>query len=822
MTELLGDGLNIGYKQALSIAESNYTINVWDGAIRSGKGGRVPDRNAPDYNPDNETKVLTPFGFKLFGDIKVGDRVVNPDGTYAHVSGVYDNGPKQFYRVTTEDGATVEADEDHLWAVKVLGKIRNHKHERPVYPEGLRPADAWNLRAMCELKVVNTRELVDLVNRARQRAADGRKMQYKVALPLPEPLPQQFAGNGSDGFSPYVLGALLGDGTIAEVGVFLTTVDDHIRQRVADELPENIRLVENITPGKAPTYRLTRKDQQGATAHEYLRQNGISVCKSNAKHIPAKVFKMTVEQRFAFAQGLMDTDGYIGEDGHLEFTTVSPELARGMQQLLRGLGCTAKISEKETTYIYNGEKKAGQRAYRLYIRSNNPERLFSLPRKVERARTPNNGRGRLMTRIVSVEKTVVDNSRCISVNHLNHLYVTDDYLVTHNTYASQLRWLGFLADPPKGGQFVMVGRTRDSLARNVLAPMQDPQIFGPYAKYVKYTHGAPLATIFDQRVHIMGASDSKAEKAIRGMTLAGAYGDEITIQSEEFFTQLLGRMNVDGAKGFFTTNPDSPAHWLKEKFLDRIGDPVNPLEDWGRWTFQLDDNPVLSEKYKARIRNEFTGLFYKRFVLGQWVSAEGAVYDMWNPARNVIRNADMPRIIRHMAIGIDYGTTNPTAAILLGLGEDDRLYAVDEWGYVPGSKAVRKTDVELSAAVKEWIGYRHDEDHPDATEAPVVVDPAAASFRVQLYQDGVPTYAAENDVLYGIRTVSGLLSADRLRINERCTGLIKEIPGYSWDPKATKQGIDAVIKENDHFCDALRYSCVTTENRWRGIVAPNT
>lgn len=389
--------------------------------------------------------------------------------------------------------------------------------------------------------------------------------------------------------------------------------------------------------------------------------------------------------------------------------------------------------------------------------------------------------------------------QALSIAESNYtINVFDGAIRSGKTFASQIRWLGFLADPPKGGQFVMVGRTRDSLARNVLAPMQDPQIFGPYAKYVKYTHGAPLATIFDQRVHIMGASDSKAEKAIRGMTLAGAYGDEITIQSEEFFTQLLGRMNVDGAKGFFTTNPDSPAHWLKEKFLDRIGDPVNPLEDWGRWTFQLDDNPVLSEKYKARIRNEFTGLFYKRFVLGQWVSAEGAVYDMWNPARNVIRNADMPRIIRHMAIGIDYGTTNPTAAILLGLGEDDRLYAIDEWNYTPGSKAVRKTDVELSADVKQWISYRHDDDHPDATDAPVIVDPAAASFRVQLYQDGIPTYAAENDVLYGIRTVSGLLSADRLRINERCTGLIKEIPGYSWDPKATKQGIDAVIKENDH------------------------
>ena len=103
----------------------------------------------------------------------------------------------------------------------------------------------------------------------------------------------------------------------------------------------------------------------------------------------------------------------------------------------------------------------------------------------------------------------------------------------------------------------------------------------------------------------------------------------------------------------------------------------------------------------------------------------------------------------------------------------------------------------------------------DITDVPVVVDPAAASFRVQLLQDGVGTYPANNDVLYGIRTVTALLSTGKLKVNRRCEGLISEFPGYTWDPKATDEGKDQVLKSADHSLDALRYVITTTERRWR-------
>ncbi|MFC5093075.1 PBSX family phage terminase large subunit [Amycolatopsis plumensis] len=382
------------------------------------------------------------------------------------------------------------------------------------------------------------------------------------------------------------------------------------------------------------------------------------------------------------------------------------------------------------------------------------------------------------------------------------------------TIASLLRWLIYVAHAPRGGQLVVVGRTRDSVARNVFAPLQDPTLFGAVADHVRYTAGAPSGWILGRQVFVLGASDSKAEKVLRGLTCAGAYVDEVTVVAREFFKQLLGRMSVPGAQLFGTTNPDNPAHWLKHDYLDRLAE----LPDWRSFAFTLDDNPSLSAEYRASIRREYTGLWFRRFILGEWVAAEGAVFDMWDPDRHVVPWAELPDLRRLLAAGVDYGTTNATAALLLGLGADDRLYLVDEWRHDPAHARTRLTDSQLAAGLREWLEVDH---HPRQQGRPefVVVDPAAASFRVQLQSDGVLTQAADNDVAYGIRTVSSLLAEDRLRVADRCRGFIAEVPGYSWDDKATAAGEDKPIKIADHSLDGGRYAVTTTEALWRPALA---
>lgn len=383
--------------------------------------------------------------------------------------------------------------------------------------------------------------------------------------------------------------------------------------------------------------------------------------------------------------------------------------------------------------------------------------------------------------------------------------IWDGSIRSGKTIASILRWLMFIATAPRGGELVMIGRTRDTVWRNVIAPMQDPSLYGEVADTVVGNYGAPTVNILGRRVYVLGASDAKAEKVVRGLTLAGAYVDEVTVVSEEFFTQLLGRMSVPGAQLFGTTNPDSPGHWLKRKFLDRI----TKLPGWRRFRFTLDDNPSLTRSYIASIKAEFTGLWFRRFILGEWVQAEGAIFDMWDESRHVVKHADLPTMERVLAVGADYGTTNPTRAYLLGYAQE-RLWVLAEWAPAKG------TDAELSAGLIRWL-----QNQPPEWSEPewVFVDPAAASWKLQLRRDGLTnTRNGANEVVPGIRTLSSLFALDRLMVSDRCPLLIENIPGYAWDPKATEKGEDAPLKVNDHEVDALRYAVHTSRRLWRNLI----
>ena len=378
--------------------------------------------------------------------------------------------------------------------------------------------------------------------------------------------------------------------------------------------------------------------------------------------------------------------------------------------------------------------------------------------------------------------------------------ILDGSIRSGKTIASLLAFLRWLPTAPPG-PVAIIGKTRETIARNILEPIRqiDPRAIGTWTK------SPTSVTIMGRHVHLIGANDATAESKIRGLTLAGAYVDEVTLLQRAFFVQLLGRLSVHGSRLFGTTNPDSPQHWLKKDYLDRA-----EALGWRVWHFVMDDNPGLTDEYKAAKAQEFTGLFYQRFILGQWVSAEGAIYDMWDPDRHVVPWGDLPRITRFIGIGVDYGTTNPTVAILLGLGADGCWYAVDEWAHVPATTGRKSTDAELSAGLRAWITQPHTPGDAPDTLGRVYVDPAAASFREQLKRDSLATIPAANDVVPGIQRVASLLAAGRLKVSDRCRTLISEFPGYVWDTKATDKGEDKPVKLNDHASDALRYAVAAT------------
>jgi PBSX family phage terminase large subunit len=396
----------------------------------------------------------------------------------------------------------------------------------------------------------------------------------------------------------------------------------------------------------------------------------------------------------------------------------------------------------------------------------------------------------------------------LSINAANRrINLWEGAVSSGKTIASAWAWILFVRQASTTGELAMIGKTRDALYRNVLQPMMNPEIFGELAAQVEYTPGAVTCRIFGRLVHVIGANDIKAENKIRGMTCAGAYVDEATLLPEPFWDMLLTRMRAVGARIYASTNPDAPTHWLKAKFID---DPVQ-RQSMKVFSFELDDNVHLDPAYVAHVKASNSGLFYKRFVLGQWVAAQGAVYDMFDHAAQVVDI--VPQIRRWISVGIDYGATNPTHAVLIGLADDRRLYVVSEFRYARGANNVTLTQAETSRRLIRWLDDvpRHGRVRPSY----VVVDPGAASFKTQLLQDGLNPTAADNSVLDGIRLVSNLLANNQLMIHSSCKELLKEIASYTWDPRAALDGFDAPLKQNDHGCDALRYALFSTRLLWQ-------
>lgn len=384
------------------------------------------------------------------------------------------------------------------------------------------------------------------------------------------------------------------------------------------------------------------------------------------------------------------------------------------------------------------------------------------------------------------------------------------------TVASILAWLRYVRTGPPG-DLLMVGKTERTLKRNVINP-----VLSMIGNRASLREGAGELMICGRLVYLVGANDARSEEKIRGMTLAGAYVDELTLMPEPMWRMLGTRLSVPGARIFATTNPDSKNHWAKQVIdcadihLTVDGTTIQPAtppgrvrQDLARFTFVLADNPHLSPDYIQSLYAEYTGLWRRRFIDGEWVMAEGAVFPDWDVDTHTVD----PRLVPNhklVALGVDYGTTHTFAAELLAAGAG-RLWFVDEWRHSSKETRVTLAPVQYSRQLREWLGDRD----PGA----VYVDPAAADFRQQLWVDGMPGVTlANNEVAAGIRTLSSGLASGKLFISKACEGLIECIPGYAWDPAASMRGEDKPVKAGDDEVDAARYAAHSSRWIWGSTV----
>lgn len=359
------------------------------------------------------------------------------------------------------------------------------------------------------------------------------------------------------------------------------------------------------------------------------------------------------------------------------------------------------------------------------------------------------------------------------------------------SFIALIRWLEFCRSGPKG-PLIIVGRTDKTIKRNIISPLQD--LVG---SAVKYFIGKGEVQIYNRTIYVVGANDDRAEAKIRGSEFAGALLDEFTLLPENFCKMLLSRLSIPKAQLFASTNPDSPYHWVRRDFIDRAHELNCKV-----FSFKLDDNPVLGEDYKNNLKKEYQGLWYKRYIEGKWVVAEGAVFDFFDERDHVI--AEPPGPATKYYIGIDYGTTNPCVFSLLGHNTSlyPNLWIEKEYYYDSKKEMRQKSDFEyVQDLVKFMDGI--------AVEK-IVVDPSAGSFKQEMRRQGIHNFCdAVNDVLPGIRYFSMLLTNGTLKICKSCPELIKEFGNYLWDEKAALKGVERPIKSSDHMLDSTRYILFT-------------
>lgn len=364
------------------------------------------------------------------------------------------------------------------------------------------------------------------------------------------------------------------------------------------------------------------------------------------------------------------------------------------------------------------------------------------------------------------------------------------------TFIMTLRWIRYILEGAKG-DLMMCGKTIRTLERNVL--MCDNGLFDIIGTgKFNYNRSTGELNILGRRIYCIGANDEKAESKIRGMTLAGALCDEVTLYPQSFVKQLLARCSVKNAKLFWNCNPDSPYHYIKTDFMDneKLKDIVNIYH------FDMDDNPALDEQYKADLRAMYTGIWFQRMILGQWVLADGVIYPDFDELKHCIEFDAVPLCQRYY-VGCDYGITNPHVYLLCGINfinGQPHIYIIKE--YYNTAKDGSKTDQKFFEDYKSFIdGYNVES---------VIIDPSATSL-INLFKfNNVIVKPANNDVLPGINNVSTRLNLGQLHIvKKNCPNLLKEFASYVWDEKASKNGEDRPVKESDHALDAIRYICST-------------
>ena len=348
-----------------------------------------------------------------------------------------------------------------------------------------------------------------------------------------------------------------------------------------------------------------------------------------------------------------------------------------------------------------------------------------------------------------------------------------------------------------GQRFAICGKSVDSCIKNVIQPFLAMSLaretyrlrWRRIDKVLEVQNGN-VTNLFE----VFGGKDESSFALIQGRTLAGVLLDEVALQPRSFVEQALARCSVTGSRFWFNCNPGPPSHWFYQEWIKQT-ERHKALH----LHFLLEDNPALDPEIVERYKNTYAGVFYRRYILGEWCVADGLVYPMFDKAKHIATEQHSGGVYY---ISIDYGTLNPTAMGLWQL-RGGKAVMLKEYYYDGRKQKRQKTDEEYADDLEAFAeGYQIER---------VIVDPSAASFKETLRRRGkFAVMDANNAVLDGIRLTGSLLLAGRILFDASCENTFDEFGSYCWDEK---KETDAVVKESDHAMDMIRYFAYTIMRR---------
>lgn len=377
--------------------------------------------------------------------------------------------------------------------------------------------------------------------------------------------------------------------------------------------------------------------------------------------------------------------------------------------------------------------------------------------------------------------------------------IADGSVRSGKTVSMSISFLIWAMDTFSDCNFAICGKTVRSCRRNVIKPLIN-MLKHRYDIKDKRSENSLIVSKKGKTntFYIFGGKDESSQDLIQGVTLAGVLLDEVALMPHSFVEQALARCSVEGARFWFNCNPDNPNHWFYQEWVLKA-ENKHAL----RLKFLMDDNLSLSDKVKQRYYSLYQGTFFRRFILGEWVIAEGLVYQDYNDhIKDKLWDGNPDELVGRWYISMDYGTINP-CSMGLWCVTDNEAIRVDEYYYNSRKEGYQRTDEEHYAELERLAGDRYIEY--------VIIDPSAASFKATIKKHGkFFVKSAKNDVLNGIRTTSQMLNDGRIKIGVKCKASQEEFGMYRWDDKAEE---DKVIKENDHAMDDIRYFAYTIAKR---------